>query len=533
MLDVNLGGVMTAARVGIPALLRRPEPRDGRFIAVASAAAVKGLPMLAAYCASKAGVTGFIRALAVELAAPGITANAVSPGSTRTRDPRRVRAALRLDHGGLRRPAAARPPARARRGRRADRLAGEPAGARRDRRRPSARRRPRRFEARPRRVRPPLRRRARARRPRPHHPPHRQGPAALRALLADTATPAQRRLGDRLVRAGMAHPRPRPQHRPTTIVIPVRDHPCRRLQGRPRTASIVVDDGSRTPVPARSGARRPAGRRRRATKGSSTWTRNSWPSWTATPTRRRTGSSGSPGTSRTRRSRRSRHASGQAARHGRAPGRGQARAPGPVRPDARCSCGAARSGRPLRSGAALRRGRGPDLAADRRGLARPVRPERGRRHEDHHVLKRRFLYGTSAAPLKQRHPDKLKHVIVRPWPVATLALLAARGRGSPPRRSRCRPRSWPGCCARAACRCGSRPSGRRRPSLPTVTQFAKLAGPYGAGVLYGRISLRYVDFQLSQVRASHERTASESSARRRRRRAHHPFRRADQGALRP
>ena len=75
---------MTAARVGIPALLRRPEPRDGRFLAVASAAATRGLPMLAAYCAAKAGVAGFIRALAVELGDSGITANAVSPGSTRT-----------------------------------------------------------------------------------------------------------------------------------------------------------------------------------------------------------------------------------------------------------------------------------------------------------------------------------------------------------------------------------------------------------------------------------------------------------------
>ena len=40
--------------------------------------------MLAAYCASKAGVTGLVRALAVELGGTGITANAVSPGSTRT-----------------------------------------------------------------------------------------------------------------------------------------------------------------------------------------------------------------------------------------------------------------------------------------------------------------------------------------------------------------------------------------------------------------------------------------------------------------
>jgi SDR family mycofactocin-dependent oxidoreductase len=84
VLEVNLGGVLNAARVGVPALLRRPEPREGRFIAVASTAASRGLPMLAAYCASKAGVTGFVRALAVELGATGVTANAVSPGSTRT-----------------------------------------------------------------------------------------------------------------------------------------------------------------------------------------------------------------------------------------------------------------------------------------------------------------------------------------------------------------------------------------------------------------------------------------------------------------
>jgi SDR family mycofactocin-dependent oxidoreductase len=84
VLDVNLGGVLNAARVGIPALLRRPEPRDGRMIAVASTAVTRGLPLLAAYCASKAGVTGLIRALAVELAGTGVTANAVSPGSTRT-----------------------------------------------------------------------------------------------------------------------------------------------------------------------------------------------------------------------------------------------------------------------------------------------------------------------------------------------------------------------------------------------------------------------------------------------------------------
>jgi SDR family mycofactocin-dependent oxidoreductase len=84
VLDVDLGGVLNLARATVPALLDRPEPRTGRFLAVASAAASRGLPMLAAYCAAKAGVTGLIRALAVELGPSGVTANAVSPGSTAT-----------------------------------------------------------------------------------------------------------------------------------------------------------------------------------------------------------------------------------------------------------------------------------------------------------------------------------------------------------------------------------------------------------------------------------------------------------------
>lgn len=84
VLDVNLHGVVALARAAVPALLRRPQPRSGRFVAVASAAAVRGLPMLAAYCAAKAGVTGLVRALAVELGGTGVTANAVSPGSTDT-----------------------------------------------------------------------------------------------------------------------------------------------------------------------------------------------------------------------------------------------------------------------------------------------------------------------------------------------------------------------------------------------------------------------------------------------------------------
>jgi SDR family mycofactocin-dependent oxidoreductase len=84
VLEVNLNGVVNLARAAVPALLRRPRPRSGRFLAIASASATRGLPMLAAYCAAKAAVAGLVRALGAELGDSGVTANAVSPGSTDT-----------------------------------------------------------------------------------------------------------------------------------------------------------------------------------------------------------------------------------------------------------------------------------------------------------------------------------------------------------------------------------------------------------------------------------------------------------------
>jgi SDR family mycofactocin-dependent oxidoreductase len=84
MIDVNLAGVWRLARVAVPAMLERPLPRRGRFVAVASAGGIVGLPRLGAYVAAKHGVVGLVRSLAAELGPEGITANVVAPGSTRT-----------------------------------------------------------------------------------------------------------------------------------------------------------------------------------------------------------------------------------------------------------------------------------------------------------------------------------------------------------------------------------------------------------------------------------------------------------------
>ncbi|MBI2708428.1 MAG: SDR family oxidoreductase [Actinobacteria bacterium] len=84
MVGVNLEGVWRLARAAVPALLERPVPRRGRFLAVSSAGGTLGLPLLAAYSAAKHGVVGLVRSLAAELGPHGITANAVAPGSTKT-----------------------------------------------------------------------------------------------------------------------------------------------------------------------------------------------------------------------------------------------------------------------------------------------------------------------------------------------------------------------------------------------------------------------------------------------------------------
>ena len=84
LLAVNLEGAWRLAKAAVPELLRRPIPRQGRFVAVTSAGGTVGIYMLAAYSAAKHGVIGLVRSLAAELGPHGVTANAVAPGSTTT-----------------------------------------------------------------------------------------------------------------------------------------------------------------------------------------------------------------------------------------------------------------------------------------------------------------------------------------------------------------------------------------------------------------------------------------------------------------
>ena len=78
VLDVNLGGVWRCFRAALPHMRRAGY---GRLLATSSVAGtVSSWPSLPHYTASKAGLVGMIRTLAVEYGPDGITANAVAPG---------------------------------------------------------------------------------------------------------------------------------------------------------------------------------------------------------------------------------------------------------------------------------------------------------------------------------------------------------------------------------------------------------------------------------------------------------------------
>ncbi|MFC3725736.1 SDR family NAD(P)-dependent oxidoreductase [Neoaquamicrobium sediminum] len=81
MLGVHLRGTFLVTRAFFPDMMKR---QWGRVINIASQLAYKGAPGLAHYCAAKAGIVGFTRALSYEGAPHNVMVNAIAPGPVET-----------------------------------------------------------------------------------------------------------------------------------------------------------------------------------------------------------------------------------------------------------------------------------------------------------------------------------------------------------------------------------------------------------------------------------------------------------------
>lgn len=81
VMDVNVNGVFYCDRAVVPHMMAGGY---GRIVNIASIAGKEGMPNIAPYSAAKAGVIGYTKAVAKELARTGITINAVAPVITET-----------------------------------------------------------------------------------------------------------------------------------------------------------------------------------------------------------------------------------------------------------------------------------------------------------------------------------------------------------------------------------------------------------------------------------------------------------------
>ena len=79
--DTNLSAVFRLSKICLKSMVKQ---RQGRIINITSVVGVIGNPGQTNYCAAKAGVIGFTKSLALEVAAHGITVNAVAPGFIET-----------------------------------------------------------------------------------------------------------------------------------------------------------------------------------------------------------------------------------------------------------------------------------------------------------------------------------------------------------------------------------------------------------------------------------------------------------------
>jgi meso-butanediol dehydrogenase/(S,S)-butanediol dehydrogenase/diacetyl reductase len=81
VLAVNLTGVFYGCRAALPHMIRQ---RRGAIVSTASDAGLVGWPGQSAYCASKAGIVGLTRSVAMDAAPYGVRANCVCPAFTDT-----------------------------------------------------------------------------------------------------------------------------------------------------------------------------------------------------------------------------------------------------------------------------------------------------------------------------------------------------------------------------------------------------------------------------------------------------------------